>query len=79
MQSKQNITHEIQNLVVVVNQDSTQEQSELRNLIPLLIPLCISKGQSPNERTFIPYFLAPWISWRRMVEGILQVPKIENL
>ena len=27
MHSKQNITHEIQSLVVVVNQDSTQEQS----------------------------------------------------
>ena len=79
MHSKQNITHEVQSLVVVVNQDSTQEQSELRNLIPLLIPIFISKGYSPKERAFIPYFLAPWMSWRRMVERILQVLKIENL
>ena len=41
---KQNLTHEIQSLVVMVNQDSTKKQNELRNLIPLLIPLCISKA-----------------------------------
>ena len=90
---KQNFTHEIQGLVIVVNQDVTKKQSELRNFYTFEGPLCLAKDIHPCEGLLSlvtlllgsmdvdggTLLLGSMTSWIWMKEWILQVPKIGNL
>ena len=73
---KQNITHECSKPSRLVNQDSTQKQSELKYITFVDSSLHKQRLITQVDRAFIPCYLDPWI-W--MEERVLQVPKIENL
>ena len=71
---KQNITHEIQGLVVVVNQDSTQIlKKRVEKLLYLWSTSLLSKGYSPMWGPSFLSLIAPWLhgcGWRNFASWL---------